>query len=152
MYLGFSGIAFCFREVSFAKRKSSSSENSSTTKSNWSLESLGNSKQTSPGFSLRDFWDFVKSPWNDEIALQHFFFLLAAVQEFFFYFICAACNFFLPTRACRKFFFEIIHPPPQELNGRPLSSFESEFRPNSVGFNWLGQTTNILSVANMRFF
>ena len=64
--------------------------------------------------------DFVKSPWNDEIALQHFFFLLAAVQEFYFYFICAACNFFLLTRACRKLFFEIIHTPPQELNGRPL--------------------------------
>ena len=28
-------------------------------------------------------WDFVKTPRNDEIALQHFFFLLAAVQEFF---------------------------------------------------------------------
>ena len=36
-----------------------------------------------------------------------------------FYYICAACNFFLPTSACRKFFFKITHPP-QELNGRPL--------------------------------
>ena len=39
----------------------------------------------------------------------------------FFYYICAACNFFLPTSACRKFFFKITHPLPQELNGRPLS-------------------------------
>ena len=31
-----------------------------------------------------------------------------------------ACNFFLPTSACRKFFFKITHPSPQELNGRPL--------------------------------
>ena len=30
----------------------------------------------------------------------------------FFYYICAACNFFLPTIACRKFFFKITHPPP----------------------------------------
>ena len=37
-----------------------------------------------------------------------------------FYYICAACNFFLPTSACRKFFFKITHPLPQELNGRPL--------------------------------
>ena len=39
----------------------------------------------------------------------------------FFYYICAACNFFLPTSACRKFFFKITHPLPQELNGRPLN-------------------------------
>ena len=39
----------------------------------------------------------------------------------FFYYLCAACNFFLPTSACRKFFFKITHPPPQELNGRPLT-------------------------------
>ena len=38
----------------------------------------------------------------------------------FFYYLCAACNFFLPTSACRKFFFKITHPLPQELNGRPL--------------------------------
>ena len=39
----------------------------------------------------------------------------------FFYYICAACNFFLPTSACRKFFFKITQPLPQELNGRPLN-------------------------------
>ena len=39
----------------------------------------------------------------------------------FFYCLCAACNFFLPTSACRIFFFKITHPLPQELNGRPLS-------------------------------
>ena len=39
-----------------------------------------------------------------------------------------------------------------KLRQDSLRSFESEFRPNSVGFNWLDQTTNILSVANMRFF
>ena len=44
------------------------------------------------------------------------------MQEFFFSFLCAACNFYLPTSACRKFFFKITHPPPQELNGRPLRS------------------------------
>ena len=54
---------------------------------------------------------FCKAHRNDEI-------FLTAVQEF-----CAACNFFLPTRACRKFcFFKITHPLPQELNGRPLTS------------------------------
>ena len=48
--------------------------------------------------------DFVKPPRNDEIALQHFFFLAcSSARIFFFYFICVACNFFLPTRACRKF-------------------------------------------------
>ena len=41
----------------------------------------------------------------------------------FFYYICAACNFFLPTRACRNFFFNITHPLPEELNGRPLIYF-----------------------------
>ena len=39
----------------------------------------------------------------------------------FFYYICAACNFFLPKSACRKFFFKITHPLPQELNGRPIN-------------------------------
>ena len=39
-----------------------------------------------------------------------------------FYYLCAACNFFLPTSACRKFFFKITHPLPQELNGRPLNN------------------------------
>ena len=52
---------------------------------------------------------FCKVPRNDEIALQHFFFFLAAAQEFFFYYIYAACNFFLPTCACRNFFFKINH-------------------------------------------
>ena len=62
---------------------------------------------------------FLKlSEWWNSIAT--FFFFLTAVQGFFFYFICAACNFFLPTSACRKFFFKIIHPPPQKLNGRHL--------------------------------
>ena len=67
-------------------------------------------------------WDFVKSPRNDEIALQHFF-LACSSGRIFFSFLCAACNFFLPTSACRKFFFKITHPPPppQELNGRPLN-------------------------------
>ena len=50
-------------------------------------------------------------------------YFFTAVQEFFFYYICAACNFFLPksASACRKFFFNITHPPPQELNCRPLT-------------------------------
>ena len=37
------------------------------------------------------------------------------MQEFFFSFLCAACNFFLPTSACRKFFFKITHPPPSRV-------------------------------------
>ena len=48
-------------------------------------------------------------------------YFFTAVQEFFFYYLCAACNFFLPTSACRKFFFKITHPLPQELNGRSLT-------------------------------
>ena len=47
-----------------------------------------------------------------------------------FYYICAACNFFLPTSACRKFFFKITHPPPQELNGRPLNQIKTR---NEIG-------------------
>ena len=71
-------------------------------------------------------WDFVKPPRNDEIALQHFF-LACSSARIFFSFLCAACNFFLPTSACRKVFFKITHPPPppQELNGRPLSGITS---------------------------
>ena len=52
----------------------------------------------------------------------------------FFYYICAACNFFLPTSACRKFFFKITHPLPQELNGRPLRQ--------ALGFNEVGRGSN----------
>ena len=66
---------------------------------------------------------FCKAPRNDEIALQHFFFLSYSSARIFFYYICATYNFFLPTSACRKFFFQnqITPPPPlQELNGRPL--------------------------------
>ena len=69
---------------------------------------------------LQFWWDFVKPPRNDEIALQHFFFSCLQQCKNFFYLICAACNFFLPTSACRKIFFKITHPHPQELNGRSL--------------------------------
>ena len=61
------------------------------------------------------------------LVIKNFFFLAiwwAGYFPFFpsaFYYISAACNFFLPTSACRKVFFKITHPPPQELNGRPLS-------------------------------
>ena len=65
-------------------------------------------------------WDFVKTPRNDEIALQHFFSCLQQCKNFF-YFTCAACNFFLPTSACRNFFLKITHPHPQELNVDPLN-------------------------------
>ena len=44
--------------------------------------------------------------------MSHFFCFLTAVQYFFFYYICAPCNFFLPTSACRNFFFKITHPSP----------------------------------------
>ena len=57
-------------------------------------------------------WDFVKSPWNDEIALQHFFLLLAAVQEFFFPFHLCCMQFFSSDKGLQEIFFEIIHPPP----------------------------------------
>ena len=54
-----------------------------------------------------------------------FFFLAAWWVRYFFY--SSARIFFyyirvLPTSACRKFFFKITHPLPQELNGRPLNS------------------------------
>ena len=66
-------------------------------------------------------WDFVKPLWN---SFATFFLLACSSARIFFYVICAACNFFLPTSACRKFFFKIPHrpPPPQELNGRPLTA------------------------------
>ena len=65
-------------------------------------------------------WDFLKSPWNDEIALQHFFFLLAAVQEFFsISFVLHAIFFF--RKGLHYIFFRNHPHPPQELNGRPLT-------------------------------
>ena len=66
-------------------------------------------------------WDFVKHPRNDEIALQHFFSCLQQCQNLFLFHLSCMQFFFLPTCACRKFFFKITHPSfPQELNGRPL--------------------------------
>ena len=56
----------------------------------------------------------------------------------FFYYICGACNFFLPTNACRKFFFKITHPLPQELNGRPLKGHWKQWleRSKSTYLSW----------------
>ena len=44
--------------------------------------------------------------------------------------------FFLPTSACRIFFFKITHPPfpPQELNGRPLSPNKKTNHPTATEF------------------
>ena len=58
---------------------------------------------------------FCKVPLEWRNCFATFFFLACSSARIFFYFICAACNFFLPTRACRKFFFEIIHPPPSRV-------------------------------------
>ena len=68
------------------------------------------------GGGVGDLWSarffFLATWW-----VGYFFYSSARI---FFYYLCAACNFFLPTSACRKFFFKITHPLPQELNGRPL--------------------------------
>ena len=64
-------------------------------------------------------WDFVKLPRNDEIALQHFFLACSSARFFFSISFLLHAIFFLPTSACRNFFFKITHPPPpKELNGR----------------------------------
>jgi len=70
-------------------------------------------------------WDFVKSPWNDEIALQHFFSCLQQCKSFFLFHLCCM-QFFSSDKGLREIFFEIIPPPPppQELNGRPLRTIE----------------------------
>ena len=60
--------------------------------------------------------------FSSKLVGRIFFYSSARI---FFYYICAACNFFLPTSACRKLFFKITHPLPQELNGRPLNSLNS---------------------------
>ena len=60
--------------------------------------------------------------------LCNIFFLACSSARIFFLFHLCCMQFFLPTRACRKFFFEIIHTPPQELNGRPLSTLYCQNR------------------------
>ena len=60
---------------------------------------------------------------------QEFFFQQSGGQDIFFPFFSHKLSitfvlhayFFLPTSACRNFFFKITHPLPQELNGRPLN-------------------------------
>ena len=60
---------------------------------------------------------------------QEFFFLAIWWAGYFFLFFSHKLSitfvlhaiFFLPTSACRKFFFKITNPLPQKLNGRPLS-------------------------------
>ena len=56
-------------------------------------------------------WDFVKSPWNDEIALQHFFFLLLAVQEFFSISFVLHAIFFFRQGLAGNFFSKSSTPP-----------------------------------------
>ena len=48
-------------------------------------------------------------------------YFFTAVQEFFSITFVLHAIFFLPTSACRNFFFQNTHPLPQELNGRPLT-------------------------------
>ena len=57
-------------------------------------------------------WDFVKSPWNDEIALQHFFFLACSSARIFFSisFVLHAIFFFRQGFA-GIFFWNHPHPP-----------------------------------------
>ena len=68
------------------------------------------------GGGLGDLWS-ARFFFSSNLVGRIFFYSSARI---FFYYLCAACNFFLPTSACRKFFFKITHPLPQELNGRPL--------------------------------
>ena len=71
-------------------------------------------------------WDIMKPPRNDEIALQHFFSCLQQCKNFFLLHLCCMQFLFLPTSACRNFFFKIPPPPPQELNGRPLTEVKND--------------------------
>ena len=68
---------------------------------------------------MGDFWS--SGIFFSSNLVGRIFFSLFFPQAF--YYIRAACNFFLPTSACRKFFFKITHPLPQELNGRPLKIY-----------------------------
>ena len=67
-------------------------------------------------------WDFVKPPRNDEIALQHFFFLAQQCKNFFLFPLCCI-QFFSSNKRLQEIFFQNhpSPPPPQELNGRPLT-------------------------------
>ena len=61
------------------------------------------------------------------------------------------CNFFRPTIACRKFFFKITHPSPQELNGRPLTGSSSFFLfPTPPTFREPGTSHDNLSILNWK--
>ena len=58
---------------------------------------------------------------TQETSCQNFFSSPLYVREFFFGKWSCAGNFFLRTCTCRIFFFKITQPPPQKLNGWPLS-------------------------------
>ena len=69
-------------------------------------------------------WDFVKLPRNDEIALQHFFLACSSARIFFLFPLCCM-QFFSSNKCLQEIFFQNHpSPPPQELNGRPLSPGE----------------------------
>ena len=77
---------------------------------------------------MGDLWS-ARFFFSSNLVGRIFFYSSARI---FFYYICAACNFFLPTSACRKFFFKITHPLPQELNGRPLTKEMNAIHYNSI--------------------
>ena len=67
-------------------------------------------------------WDFVKRTRNDEIALQHFFSCLQQCKNFFsIAFVLHAIFFFQQALAGNFFSKSPTPPPPQKLNGRPLT-------------------------------
>ena len=58
---------------------------------------------------------------SSENILPEFFSSPLYVHEFFLARWSCARIFFLRICTCRMFFFKITHPPPQKLNGRPLT-------------------------------
>ena len=70
---------------------------------------------------LQFYWDFIKPPRNDEIALQHFFFCLQQCKNFFSSSFVRHAIFFFQQALAENFFQNHPSPPPpQKLNGRPL--------------------------------
>ena len=57
-------------------------------------------------------WDFVKSPWNDEIALQHFFSCLQQCKNFFSISCVLHAIVFFRQGLAGNFFSKSSTPPP----------------------------------------
>ena len=60
-------------------------------------------------------WDFVKSPWNDEIALQHFFFLACSSARIFFLFHLCCMQLFSSDKGLQEIFFRNHPHPPSRV-------------------------------------